>query len=104
MFVSTELIREWKGTRFYRPSLIGVLNSFEVHLSEKEGERYLDFKVSYIPLFGLSFALLPFLLIPLLPGGSEFVTFASIWKYWAGLFGIPYLISLGEYVFYFATL
>ncbi len=81
------------------PSSLGFFNTCELNLYEEEGESYLSYKISYLPLLSLTFIFLPFFIISLLSGSDIAVFYTVLYLY--SWFLVPiYVISLIEYFFF----
>lgn len=77
-------------------SFIGYFNTCEFTVLEEDGKSFLRYKISFVPLFSLTFIFLPFMLISLLPGDAS-KTFEKVWYFYFWTLIPIYCISLIEY-------
>lgn len=77
--------------------VIGFLNSAEFNIKEENESLYLYMKVSFMPLFGISFILFPFILTSLLPIDNNPFETKNLFYFWCAKLGIFIPWSLIEY-------
>ncbi|EOQ97842.1 hypothetical protein LEP1GSC195_1451 [Leptospira wolbachii serovar Codice str. CDC] len=77
--------------------VIGFLNSAEFTLKQENDSMFLYMNVSFIPLFGISFILFPFILTSLLPIENNPFETKNLLYFWCAKLGFLIAWSLIEY-------